>query len=439
MTEESRKRGFSLRAKLLVMMLVGLILSLGIYFLIQSVGKGIIRNTYLKESSVRHREMGIISEFQEFIAGSNLSSKDTEAITRWTMARGDIYLLTYQNQYLVLEAGERAALNGEKFATGNNYPVTFRDGVFQVVVYDFSETHIYDLLTVFSVGLACLGFAVLMLMYNGRVTRAVAVVSREIREIDRGNLELPLQYPGSDELAQLAGSVDSMRRSLLRKTAEEQEAREKNRDLITAMSHDIRNPLTALMGYLDLAREGQYRTEEELQQYLESGYARAEQLRTLTDELFRYALVFGNRELPMTLEDYDAPILLEQLLGEPCVMLMQYGIEVQAEPLTENCRIRVDVSYLKRVFDNLFDNIRKYADYTRPVLVRAQRSNGWLKIQMSNDTADHPGQVESNKIGLRTCERIMVQMGGSFRKREEGGRFTAELTLPILKEDSLAN
>ena len=128
------------------------------------------------------------------------------------------------------------------------------------------------------------------------------------------------------------------------------------------MSHDIRNPLTALLGYLDLAKNGQYRSEEELQSFLDAAYGKAEQLKTLTDELFRYSLLFGCKELPMQMESYDARLLLEQLLGESRVQLQQQGFTVQLLLPQQEVQIEADVMYLKRVLDNLFDNIRKYAE-----------------------------------------------------------------------------
>ena len=143
---------------------------------------------------------------------------------------------------------------------------------------------------------------------------------------------MQLEPKGRDEISQLTASVEQMRLSLLRKTSEEQRALQQNSDLITAMSHDIRNPLTALLGYLDLAKNGQYRSEEELQSFLDAAYGKAEQLKTLTDELFRYSLLFGCKELPMQMESYDARLLLEQLLGESRVQLQQQGFMVQLLP-----------------------------------------------------------------------------------------------------------
>lgn len=99
--------------------------------------------------------------------------------------------------------------------------------------------------------------ALALLIYNRKITKKIVAVAHEVQSIGEGNLYLQLTPEGNDELT-LTASVEQMRLSLLRKTSEEQRALQQNSDLITAMSHDIRNPLTALLGYLDLAKSGQY-------------------------------------------------------------------------------------------------------------------------------------------------------------------------------------
>ena len=202
------------------------------------------------------------------------------------------------------------------------------------------------------------------------------------------------------------------------------------------MSHDIRNPLTALLGYLDLAKNGQYRSQEELQQYLDASYSKAEQLKTLTDELFRYSLVFGGRELKLDLQEYDGIILTEQLLGEPVILLQQHGFTVQAARSEKPCRVRLDVQYFKRVLDNLFDNVCKYTDPAFPVTVKVAEEDGWLRIRIGNVCKKELGAVESNHIGLRTCEAILQLLGGQFFTHRVGDDFSAEFVLPVTPPDA---
>ncbi len=420
-------------------MLAALLAALGVYLLTDAIGQTLIEKVYLSPARISQRNLSIVSSFQSYAREFDLSSRDTEMISRWAISQDDSYILLYKDRRLALEAGwwgidEDAGSAGidnlDDLYDVQTYPVYLRDGVFQAVVYDFSESKLYTGLLIGGVSLACLVFALFMLVYNRRITRAIVTISEEVKNIGDGNLQLELHATGDDELARLTGSVEQMRRSILKKTAEQQQALRQNQELISAMSHDIRNPLTALLGYLDLAQSGQYHSPEEYRSYVDAAYSRALQLKKLTDELFRYALVFGAPELPLQTERFDASALLDQMLGEGLVFLEQKGFTLHRAVQAVSCQITVDATYLKRVFDNLTDNICKYADPKSPVGVVVAQEADTLVICLSNTVREDPGQVESNRIGLRTCEKILRQMGGTFSRTQEGALFSATLTLP---------
>ena len=422
-------------------MILGILLSFGFYEAVNLMGSGLIDRYYLSEKAVYTRTRATIEEFQSYIQSNNLSLRDTDAISRWTIEKQDVYILLYQNEHLALEAGwwgidEETTGEKQLSNVGSDliWPVVFRDGQVQAVVYDYSQARLYDLVTLVSIVSACAVFAIILLAYNRRITRAIINVSRQVQRIGEGNLQLRLEPKGNDELALLTASVEQMRQSILRKTEEEKKALERNSELITAMSHDIRNPLTALIGYLDLIRNEQYRSQEELDIFLQASYDKSLQLKTLTDELFRYSLLFGSKELPLQMEFFDAQILLGQMLGERSVSLQQKGFEVRLLLPESACRIRVDVTYFSRVLDNLFDNVRKYAAPEKPVSVVVLRQTDGLHICISNTVRRLTERVESNGIGLRTTKKILTQMGGSFLTHTEAEQFTAEAVLPLEKE-----
>ena len=418
-------------------MLAALLAAIGIYLLTDAIGQTLIERIYMSESAQNQRNLATVSSFQTYAREFNLSSRDTEMISRWAISQDDTYILLYKDRRLALEAGWWG-IDEESSGTESlddlydviTYPVYLRDGVFQAVVYDFSEAKLYGGVQIGAIALACVMFAIFMLIYNRRITRAIVEISEEVKQIGDGNLQLQLTASGDDELARLTESVESMRKSILKKTDEQQQALEKNQSLISTMSHDIRNPLTALLGYLDLALSGQYRSPEEMKSYLEAAYSRALQLKTLTDELFRYSLVFGAQELPIQLEPFDAAAFLDQMVGEGIVMLEQKGYTIRRAVQPVSCQIQVDASYFKRVLDNLADNICKYADPAKPIHVLVAQESGALTLCVSNTILKNPGQVESNRIGLRICEKIMRQMGGTFEKRQTEDTFTVTLTLP---------
>jgi glucose-6-phosphate-specific signal transduction histidine kinase len=87
---------------------------------------------------------------------------------------------------------------------------------------------------------------------------------------------------------------------------------------------------------------------------------------------------------------------------------------------------------LFRVIDNLFSNIRKYADPEQPVALSADLQGDRLHIRVANGTfAVAPHNVESNRIGLQTCHKLVAAMGGEFNQNRTRDTFSVEVLLPL--------
>ena len=131
--------------------------------------------------------------------------------------------------------------------------------------------------------------------------------------------------------------------------------------------------------------------------------------------------------------DENAVILLGQLIGEPLAELKSDGVEVASTILINNITIHVDALILKRVFDNLFSNINKYADLQRPVVASVTKNGEFLNVKLINYIKEISNPVESSKIGLKTCERLCKSLNIEFSYLEKKDKFTAEMLIPIVK------
>lgn len=417
---------------------VALLTGLGGYF----AGMSMVRRFYFSEEAAQRRLTEEITSFRVYVAQNAVASTDVTAVEQWnrehpytqltikgleTTVRSNFYgaELVGNESGIVLQSGQAAS-------AGTEFVVNFKDGVFSVVVYESSESVLFELVKVTAIVVGCLVFLLIVLVYDQQLTRSVQALSRQVRQVSQGELDHEISSRRRDELGQLALDVNTMRLSIMEKLQREEAAWQANSNLITAISHDVRTPLTALMGYLELLDDETLPLEQR-QGYLEICKTHAQRLKGLTDELFGFFLVFGKPEPELRLEEFEAELLLEQILLEKEMELTHRGFSVTTRRETVSGTLRVDLGHLRRVFDNLFSNVRKYADPARPVLLRQRMEQGRLVVEVSNAIPATQQRVESNKIGLQTCQKLIVTMGGSFEKRQTEEVFTVEFSLPLYK------
>ena len=452
----------SLNAKLMMVQLGALCLALAVFLLGMMVGRWILNTYYLSEEACFQRELDYVRSLNSYVQTKGLASGDTEALEQWARDRKYVYLALYAGETPILEtdgyetsgvssdASQIAVYTSNLLPVENHEEITqlspdedgyyrlqFADGIFRVSIVEFSETPYYDLVVILALAFACMTLLSVTVAYNRSVTRAIIRLSKEVQWVEQGSRDSQIRSMRDDEIGDLARAVERMRRAIIQRMQSEQDAWSANSGLITAISHDIRTPLTALMGYLDLLEGKQYQNEEQMARYLHASRDKARQLKELTDELFRYFLVFATPQVKMQKERYDAIILMEQMLGEKIVRLMEAGFTVQSIPLEKPCTVEVDVQHFHRVLDNLFSNIEKHADREKRVTVMARVEDGQMMIDLVNGVPDRPNRVESTKIGLQTCRKIVQDMGGVFETQMEDGKFLAEIALPCVKEEKL--
>ncbi len=430
----------SLDAKVLYMVLASLLFGVAVYLAVYGLGSLALNKIYMSPESVAARQAEIYSDFSSYVNSRHVSGSDENAVANWPGNNAYTSILIYRNEEPVAAAPRPAG--GAVYTNANRlqytseygrlYTMRFADGVYQIAIRDNSQAREDTLNRLIAVVLGFVGFLAVMLWFIRHLTRRVIRLSREAYAIGSGDLDAPITLKGGDELSQLAQDVDAMRHSVIERMSGERRAWEANSELITAISHDIRTPMTALIGYLDLLNEDGFKDPGRSARFASSAYNKAMELKDLTDELFKYFLVFGRAKLEMNREELDARLLLEQLLGEAQFELGEEGFVTQRQEFDGECRISADPLYLKRVLDNLVSNLKKYADRSQPVSFTSDLQDGWLSVSIANAVQTDLERVESTKIGLRTCEKILQAMDGSFETEMEEDRFTAILRLPAL-------
>lgn len=432
---------------MLYTILLGFACALIVMAVVRGVGNLIVDKVYMSSDAISSRKTEIYSQFSSYVSSRRVNGDDSAAVARWTRDHEYVTILIYKGRNFSMRVHGGEATNASNIAGSERsqyiaqsqwlYPMRFADGLYKIAISENSQVREYALTNVVAWASACLIFIAVVLWYVQRMTKRIIVLSHEAGEIGGGDLEHNITVKGNDELSMLAHEVDMMRSSVIEKMGNERRAWQANSELITAISHDIRTPMTSMLGYLSLLDENGIGDEEQAKQFISAAYGKAMDLKDLTDELFKYFLVFGRADLEMNMEEFDARMLLDQFMLELQFDLQDDGFNVSRIDFIGDCRVSADTMYLKRVFDNLLSNLRKYADKSRPVMILSALENGWLSVCVSNYVVRSMNRVESTKIGIRTCEKIMTHMGGSFEIRSDEEHFAAELKLPAIENDVL--
>ena len=407
------------------------------------LGNALVEQVYLSSELVNKRMDAQITSFRSFVQEQQLSSTDVNAVGQWNREHPKITLTIYGLTTTLSSSAVGAELVGnetgivvrsvEKQWLSKEYPVNFRDGVFTVAVYDSSRGMVRAAVNLSALSMAALVVLATVLLYEQHITRSVQTLSRQVRQVSRGDLGMQITPQTSDEIGQLALDVHAMRLSIIDKLQREEEAWKANSQLITAISHDVRTPLTALLGYLEIVSDESL-SPDERSAYLEICKNNALRLKGLTDELFGFFLVFGKPQPDQKPEEFDAGMLLEQVLLEHEMDLTQRGfhVETSTDPITGS--LQVDLGHFRRIFDNLFSNVRKYADPCCPVTITCRCDREELTVTICNRIRQDANRVESNRIGLQTCHKLVAAMGGEFNQSRTKETFTVEVLLPVYTE-----
>ncbi len=476
---------------MLLATVLSFIVAVGVFMGAYTAGNFLVWKYYLDEKRVEERSLDHINDFQEYVRNNNLFTTDVERIDKWTGSKfieliiykddqliyspewfeketdeatelpteqgseinteqvselsseesGDVQAETKKEQYPYGEGRDfRDYLNEDtrkeyenalaEILEGNRElsPVLFKDGTLLVTVVDYSENLMYSGVVVGSAALAFIVLMVAVMLSFSRLTSRITKLASNVRQVESGKLEVPVIASGNDEIARLASDIDEMRTSIISNMSKEQEAWEANTGLITAMSHDIRTPLTILLGYIDLLElQTDDATEKE---YISACRENAIRLKKLSDDMFGYFLVFGKREIQLDFSEQSAGDVINHMLDEHIILLRESGYNVEKTSEDIDGNIYVDLLYFGRVIDNVFSNIKKYADKSNPVKIYATQADGNVIVEMSNKISDS-NTAESSGIGIKTCTKIMEQMSGAFRVCDNEESFTSIIKLPL--------
>lgn len=304
----------------------------------------------------------------------------------------------------------------------------FANGEYEVYFTFFHNSRITIPYFIFSLGVAIFLFLFITLLFIRKKIGYVLKLKDEILLMSGGDLSHPVPDFGVDEIGVLSQELDKLRIALDENMQQEAESRKANQDLITAMSHDLRTPLTILNGYLEVMKLK--RNPQMQEEYLERCLNKTNDIRQMTDRMFEYALVFEKDE-NITLTELLVS-LIHQCLAEHIDFLQLAGFMVQSSLCEPIGSIAGDETTLKRIFQNLFSNILKYGDKKDAVLVSCYMEQKQLKISLTNSIKGNLTGIESNHVGLKSVKKMVELHNGTLFISDHETSYIVQLSFPVL-------
>ena len=263
------------------------------------------------------------------------------------------------------------------------------------------------------------------------------------KEIANGNTAytVPTKYL-LGECREHAEDLNRIQSGISRAVDERMRSERMKTELITNVSHDIKTPLTAIVSYVDLLSKEEI-DNEKAKEYIEVLQRQSARLKKLTDDLVE-ASKASSGALGVTIEDCDLAVMLDQTAGEYGEKLAEKELELILRKPEDSVLVRADARHTQRIFDNLMNNILKYAlPGTRVYLELTEDESGAAVIFRNTSRTeivqsaeelterfvrgDASRSSEGSGLGLSIARSLAELQGGSLEVMVDGDLFKVTL------------
>ncbi|WP_333645498.1 sensor histidine kinase [Lacrimispora sp.] len=226
-------------------------------------------------------------------------------------------------------------------------------------------------------------FTVTFLILQEKSMKYIARISNAMQSISEGDLNVTVDIEGDDEFSVMAASLNKMVGDLKELMDKEREAERTKNELITNIAHDLRTPLTSIIGYLELLSGDSNLDIEMRKKYTGIAYVKTKRLEKLIEDLFGFTkLNYG--KISMNVSRVDVVKLLSQLLEEFYPSFVDKNLSYELQSNVPVQVITADGNLLARLFDNLINNAIKYGADGKRILVRIHGGDELVTFQVIN-------------------------------------------------------
>lgn len=258
------------------------------------------------------------------------------------------------------------------------------------------------------------------------------------------------------DLEDVQNELNLVREQALRSMAAEREAEQRKNDMIVYLAHDLKTPLTSVIGYLTLLSKENGLPEEARKRYLATALEKSERLEELINEFFDITR-FSLTSIELEKSTIDLTLMLEQIAYEFSPVLAERKLSLRTE-LERDVKLLCDPDKLERVFDNLLRNAASYSLPDSEIEITLGRQDGYALVSFRNHSEAIPkeklsrlfdqfyrldssrsGSTGGAGLGLAIAREIVMLHGGQITARSGDGTIIFDVLLPIENSTESSN
>ena len=329
-----------------------------------------------------------------------------------------------------------------------NWIVWFLQNILQMDFYDaynFYGDYFRGNKDRFFIAAITIVFAMLLWRVFRGMTRYFEEINQGIEALladDENQIQL------SPEMLPFERKLNTVKRTLAERKAETALAEQRKDELVMYLAHDIRTPLTSVIGYLNLLEEEPNMPAEQRAKRVHIALEKAYRLETMINEFFEITR-YNSQQITLSKETIDLYYMLVQLSDELSPVFAPRGNTV-ALHLAEDLTVEADPEKLARVFSNILKNAASYSHPRTEFTISAEKSEHEVIIQFQNSGEDIPGEALASLfdkfyradksrssdtggtgLGLAIAKEIVILHGGTIGASSKNHVVTFTISLPL--------
>lgn len=288
---------------------------------------------------------------------------------------------------------------------------------------------------------------VFFLLFRVSLSRFTRYFDQIVTGIDQLTNEADTPIIMSPKLRFIETALNESKQKLKSRKQDALDAEQRKNEMIVYLAHDIKTPLTSVIGYLSLLEEAPDMAEAQKRKYTHIALEKADRLEALINEFFEITR-YHVKDVPLKKSHLDLRFMLEQIADELYPQLAAHGNEVRFS-IEEEITLCCDADKMARALNNLLKNAVSYSYPGTPIIIACKKCEGSVFISFQNQGQTIPSeklsaifekfyrldaarttQTGGAGLGLAIAKEIVTLHGGTITARSRDDTVVFQITLP---------